>query len=149
MASNGELTHTILEGVNLNDHKEVRKFMTGFEYHLTRSILNTSFEAVCRLSTYEHALISNIMACIRNNGTKYPLLLEASLRFVSSRHRDAQGVLAAAHEFNDLAEEQVLTAPYLFPEEYKAAEVHMMAIRGGIDIMRVRQRLVELVSIAS
>jgi hypothetical protein len=89
------------------------------------------------------------MACIQNNGTKYPLLLEASVRFVSSRYRDVQGVLAAAREFNDLAEEQVLTAPYLFPEEYMAAEARMTAIRGKIDIMRVRQRLAELVSITS
>jgi hypothetical protein len=136
---------SILTGVNSKDDEELRKFMRGLEYHLTHSILNVSFDDVCNLSDNEHALISSIMACIRNNGIKYPLLLEASLRFVSCRHSDTQGVLSAARELENLAAEPVLTAPYLYPDDYEAAEARMTEIRGKVDIMRVRQRLAELV----
>lgn len=143
MAANGD--QSILKGLDLKYHEAVRIFMTGLEYQLTHSVLNPAFADECGLSDHQHALICNILAAIRNNGKKFPLLLEATLRFVSNRHRDALSILSAAQEFENLAPEPVLTAPYLFHKENEAAEARMVEIRGKIDIMRVRQRAVELV----
>ena len=138
---------SILEGVDLNNSGEVREFMKALEYHLTRSILNVGFKDVSGVSDEWHGQIAKIMASIRQNGVKYPLLLEASIRFVSNRHRDAKGVLGAGFEFDELADENTLTIPHLYPDEYEQAEARMIAIRGEIDMLRVRERLEELVCI--
>jgi hypothetical protein len=138
---------SILDGVNLNNSGEVREFMKALEYHLTRSILNISSKEVSGVSEECRAQITKIMASIRQNGARFPLLLEASIRFVSNRHCDAKGVLGAGFEFDELADENALTIPHLYPDEYEQAEARMTAIRGEIDMLRVRERLEELVCI--
>lgn len=79
-------------------------------------------------------MATNILSCLKPHW-----------RFVFNRHRDVQGILSAASDFENLAPEPALTVPWLLPEDYEAAEARMSKIRGKIDIMRVRQRLVELV----
>jgi hypothetical protein len=137
----------LLSGMDLGDSQQIRRIMIGLQYHLTHSILSLSSEDLSGLTPDETALISAIMAAIRNNGSRYPLLLEAALRFVASRCRDDLGVLSAAHEFKTLSSAQVLIAPNLYPEAYEKAEARMRELRGTVDVLRIRQRLSGLVCI--
>lgn len=137
----------LLSGMDLGDSQQIRRIMIGLQYHLTHSILSLSSEDLSGLTPDETALISAIMAAIRNNGSRYHLLLEAALRFVASRCRDDLGVLSAAHEFKTLSSAQVLIAPNLYPEAYEKAEARMRELRGTVDVLRIRQRLSGLVCI--
>jgi hypothetical protein len=139
---------SILKGVDLSDTKQIRKIMRGLQYHLTHSILSPSSEHLRDLSQDEASLLCTIMAAIRLHAPKYPLLLEASLRFVSEQYRDDKGVQSAAIQFTTLADGPVYTAPNLHLEAYEEAEASIEHIRGRYDVLRIRQRATELVCIS-
>lgn len=136
---------SMLEGLNLKDPEAVRRFMQGLEYHLTHTVLNMNYEEMLGLCDFELAKIVNIVACIRGNGLAYPLLAEASIRFVSQRHRDPKSVLLAGWDFDEFASEAALTIPDMYPHEYGLAEARMIDLRGSIDIMRIKENLYDLV----
>lgn len=136
---------SILKGVDLNNADQIRKIMRGLQYYLTHSILSLTSEHLRDLSEEEASLICMIMASIRLHAQRYPLLLEASLRFVSEQYRDNKGVQSAAVQFATLADGPVYTAPNLHLEAYKEAEESMEYIRGPYDVLRIRQRATELV----
>jgi hypothetical protein len=136
---------SMLEGLNLKDPDVVRRFMQGLEYHLTHTVLNVNYDTMLGLGDFELAKIANIVACIRENGLAYPLLAEATIRFVAQRHRDPKTVMVAGWEFDEFASEAALTIPYMYPHEYSVAEARMVALRGSIDIMRISESLHDLV----
>jgi hypothetical protein len=137
----------ILKGVDLEDPAAIRRLMGGLEYRLTHSVLNVNADELKAMSPDENALMNNIMVDVRANAQRFTLLLEAILRFVSARHGADQDVINAARELEQLAPGSVLRYPVIQLDAYAVAEARMVKIRGPIDILRIRQRLPELVCI--
>jgi hypothetical protein len=146
MAQQSSAADTLLSGLDLEDANSIRRLIGGLQYYLMYPILDEDASALRRLSPTEQLVARRVWATVRNTAVNHPLLLESTIRFLIAAHRDDQGVLAAAKEFEGIAPAFVFKSPAEFPVEYEEAEARMRAIRGTIDLLQIRKRAKELVS---
>jgi hypothetical protein len=140
---------SVLKGLDLEDPKSIRTVMAALEYRLMHCVLNPSAAELAKLESSQNSLVNSIMIDISATAETHPLLTEAALRFVSSRYQNDGGVIAAAEELETLATAYVLSKPTVDSRAYEEAEMRMEKIRGKTDILRIRQRLPELVCIVN
>jgi hypothetical protein len=123
---------SVFQELDLDNAESLRRLMCALWYYLSRRVLRPYADELDALVGSERTIANSILSYIRINRQHYPLLLEGTLLFISSRTRDDKEVLRAAREFEALGFVRVLTKPQAFPEEYEAADREFRA-RVGVD----------------
>ena len=107
-------TNSIFKNVDLEDADSIRRIIAYLDYTLTNRVLNDGapeLKAMRGPELSQERLVSEIMLSRIRMQPDYPLLLEATLRFIEARDGNDQQVLAAAGDLETLAIEMVLTVP--------------------------------------
>ncbi|KAG4435857.1 hypothetical protein IFR05_008654 [Cadophora sp. M221] len=112
--------------VDLDDAASIRRVMIAMDYTLSNSAVNFLAEQIQNLQGEERATTSVLQTTIRGQKLQgNDLLLRATLRFVEFRNERDEVVLAAAREFEDLADFDVFKFRVVYGKEYTAAEAKL------------------------
>lgn len=113
-------THGMLRGLFLTRPDQTRRLMRGLSRNLRKLITDPEQPDLPNMQLAERMIATRILRTIRAY-PKNPLLLEATLLFVSAVDMDDQAVLAAARKLDLLAEEEVLVRPVLHIQKFAEA----------------------------